>query len=88
MQSKYYQNKAGYFTGAGINDAAASLSGEENADEMYIDNDGNTAFTANNAGGILGGSSSGQDIIVRFAVKPTSSILSPRQTIDTTGQAT
>ncbi len=72
--------------GAGF--GAASLSGEQNADEMYVDNDGNTAFTANNAGGILGGISSGQDIIVRFAVKPTSSILSPRQTIDTTGQAT
>ena len=62
--------------------AAAALSGEENADEMVLD-DGKAAFTSNHAGGILGGISTGQDIVVRFAVKPTSSILNPRRTIDT-----
>jgi len=73
--------------GAGF--AAAALSGEENADEMYVPNEGGApAFTANNAGGILGGISSGQDLVLRFAVKPTSSILSPRQTIDKEGHAT
>ncbi len=61
--------------------ASAALSGEDNADEMYLDN-GQPAFAANHAGGILGGISTGQDIVVRFAVKPTSSILSPRRTID------
>ena len=54
--------------------------GEENADEIRIDN-GKPVFLSNNAGGILGGISSGQDIVVRFAVKPTSSILTPRRTI-------
>jgi chorismate synthase len=64
--------------GAGF--AAAALTGEENADEIRIDN-GKPVFLSNNAGGILGGISSGQDIVVRFAVKPTSSILTPRRTI-------
>ena len=71
--------------GAGL--GAAILSGEENADEMRIE-DGKPAFASNHAGGILGGISTGQDIIVRFAVKPTSSILTTRQTIDRFGNAT
>ncbi len=72
--------------GAGF--AAAALSGEENADEMFPGNDGRPRFSNNNAGGILGGISSGQDIVARFVVKPTSSILTPRQTIDRDGRAT
>ena len=71
--------------GAGF--AAAALSGEENADEMRA-GDGDPEFTSNHAGGILGGISSGQDVVVRFAVKPTSSILTPRQTIDVNGVET
>jgi len=67
--------------------AAAALTGEENADEMRIEGD-RVAFTSNNAGGVLGGISTGQDLIVRFAVKPTSSILTPRQTIDSAGAET
>ena len=61
--------------GAGM--AAAELTGEENADEIRIGNDGRPQFLSNNAGGILGGISTGQPIVVRFAVKPTSSILTP-----------
>ena len=61
--------------------AAAELSGEENADEMRRGNDGRPRFLSNHAGGILGGISTGQPIVARFAVKPTSSILSPRRTI-------
>jgi chorismate synthase len=72
--------------GAGF--AAAELSGETNADEMRMGNDGKVAFLSNNAGGILGGISSGQDIVVRFAVKPTSSILSPRRTVTIDGKDT
>jgi len=71
--------------GAGF--GAAVLSGAENADEMRMDN-GRIAFTSNKAGGILGGIATGQDIIVRFAVKPTSSILSPRATVTRTGDET
>ena len=71
--------------GAGF--AAAALSGEENADEMRMQ-DGRVTFLSNNAGGILGGISTGQDIVVRFAVKPTSSILTPRRTVDTHGHDT
>ena len=67
--------------GAGF--AAAALSGEENADEMRAGNDGKPRFLSNQAGGILGGISSGQPIVVRFAVKPTSSILQPRLTVTT-----
>jgi chorismate synthase len=67
---------------------AAMLSGEENADEMRAGNDGRPRFLANHAGGILGGISTGQPIIARFAVKPTSSILSPRKTIDVSGNET
>ncbi len=68
--------------------AAATLSGEENADEMAIGNDGKPFFRSNHAGGILGGISTGQAVVARFAVKPTSSILTPRRTIDRAGQET
>jgi chorismate synthase len=68
--------------GAGF--AAAELSGEENADEMRAGNAG-PAFLSNHAGGVLGGISTGQPIVARFAVKPTSSILSPRRTVDRNG---
>src|SRR5712692_6503519 len=69
--------------GAGF--AAAALSGEENADEMRM-RDGKVAFLSNQAGGILGGISSGQDIVARFAVKPTSSILTPRRSVTASGE--
>jgi len=72
--------------GAGMD--AAALTGEENADEIRMGNDGKPLFTANHAGGILGGISTGQPIVARFAVKPTSSILSPRATIDRHGHET
>jgi chorismate synthase len=72
--------------GAGF--ASAALSGEENADEMRMANDGKPRFLANNAGGILGGISTGQPIVARFAVKPTSSILIPRRTVDRYGRET
>ena len=65
---------------------AATLTGEENADEMRMGNDGQPIFLSNNAGGILGGISSGQPIVARFAVKPTSSILTPRKSITSTGE--
>jgi chorismate synthase len=67
--------------------AAASLRGEQNADEMRIV-EGKVAFEANHAGGVLGGISSGQPIVARFAVKPTSSILTPRRTVDRSGAET
>jgi chorismate synthase len=70
--------------GDGFN--AASLTGEDNADELRLDEDGKTTFLSNHAGGILGGISSGQDIVVRFAVKPTSSILTPRKTVTRSGE--
>ena len=70
--------------GAGFQ--AATLSGEDNADEIRIGNDGQPLFLSNNAGGVLGGISTGQDVVVRFAVKPTSSILTPRRSIDRFGQ--
>jgi len=69
--------------GAGF--AAAELSGEQNADEMRMGNDGKPRFLSNNAGGILGGISTGQTIVVRFAVKPTSSILTARKSVDRYG---
>jgi chorismate synthase len=71
--------------GAGF--GAAELSGEQNADEMRMGNQGVT-FLSNHAGGILGGISTGQPVVVRFAVKPTSSILSPRRTVDRNGGET
>jgi chorismate synthase len=61
--------------------AAAGLKGSENADEIFMGNDGQPVYSSNHAGGILGGISTGQDVVVRFAVKPTSSILTPRQSI-------
>lgn len=72
--------------GAGM--SAAELTGEENADEIRIGNDGKPIFLSNHAGGILGGISTGQPIVCRFAVKPTSSILAPRKTIDKQGHDT
>lgn len=65
---------------------AAALSGEENADEMRMTGDDEVEFLSNNAGGILGGISSGQPIVARLAIKPTSSILSPRETVDIHGK--
>jgi len=72
--------------GAGF--AAAALTGEENADEMRMGNDGRPRFLSNHAGGILGGISTGQPVVARFAVKPTSSILTPRRTVDRYGNET
>src|SRR3569623_182341 len=69
--------------GAGF--AAAVLRGEDNADEMRMGNEGRPRFTSNHAGGILGGITTGQTIVARFAVKPTSSILTPRTTVDRYG---
>jgi chorismate synthase len=65
--------------------SAAKLTGVENADEMRMGDDGNPVFLSNHAGGILGGISTGQPIVARFAVKPTSSLLIPRQSIDNQG---
>jgi chorismate synthase len=67
---------------------AARIRGEQNADEMRAGNDGNPVFLSNNAGGILGGISTGQPIVARFAVKPTSSILTPVQGVTRSGQDT
>ena len=71
--------------GAGMD--AARLTGEENADQMRMQN-GKPVFSSNNNGGVLGGISTGQDLLVRFSIKPTSSILTPRQTIDSDGNET
>ena len=68
--------------------AAAALTGEENADEMRHGQRRQPVFLSNHAGGILGGISTGQPIVARFAVKPTSSILTPRKTIDRSGADT
>ena len=65
--------------------AAAALRGEDNADEMRAGNDGRPRFLANHAGGILGGISSGEPVVVRFAVKPTSSILTARRSVTRDG---
>ncbi|WP_147126419.1 chorismate synthase [Shimia ponticola] len=67
--------------------AAAALTGEANADEITMGPDG-PEYSSNHAGGILGGISTGQDVVVRFAVKPTSSILTTRKTITKTGEDT
>ena len=67
--------------------AAATLRGEENADEMRPGNQGAPVFTSNHAGGVLGGISTGQPVIARFAVKPTSSILTPRATVTRSNEA-
>ncbi len=69
--------------GAGF--GAAELTGEENADEMRMRKD-KVTFLSNNAGGLLGGISTGQDIVLRFAVKPTSSIATPRRTVTRRGR--
>ena len=66
---------------------AAAITGEENADEIRMKGN-RPEFMSNNAGGILGGISSGQDVVCRFAVKPTSSILTPRKTVDAHGNET
>ena len=70
--------------GAGF--GAAELTGVENADEMRAGNDGKPVFLSNAAGGVLGGISTGQPIVARLAIKPTSSILTARQTITRDGQ--
>ncbi len=72
--------------GAGF--AAALFTGEENADEMRMSNDGKPKFLSNHAGGILGGISTGAPLVARFAVKPTSSILTARKTVDRYGRET
>ncbi len=72
--------------GAGF--ASAALGGEENADPIRMGQDGRPVFLSNNAGGILGGISTGQDIVVRLAIKPTSSILTSVPTIDRQGRET
>ena len=69
--------------GAGF--LAAQLSGEDNADEMRMGADGRVQFLSNNAGGILGGISTGQDVVLRMAIKPTSSILVPKKSVDRFG---
>ena len=66
--------------------ATARMTGEQNADEIRMGNDGRALFKANHAGGILGGISTGQPVVARFAVKPTSSILTPRASIDADGK--
>ncbi|MBM3514993.1 MAG: chorismate synthase [Alphaproteobacteria bacterium] len=68
--------------------ATAAMSGEDNADEMRAGSSGTPTFLSNHAGGILGGISTGQQIVARMAVKPTSSILTPRRTIDVHGRET
>jgi chorismate synthase len=65
--------------------AAAALRGEENADEMRSGNQGAPTFLSNHAGGVLGGISTGQPVVCRFAVKPTSSILTPRSSVTRSG---
>jgi chorismate synthase len=65
--------------------AAAALTGESNADEMRMGEGGEVMFGSNHAGGILGGISTGQPVVARFALKPTSSILTPRQGVDRSG---
>ena len=69
--------------GAGF--AAAELEGPDNADEMRM-RDGEVTFLSNNAGGVLGGISTGQDIVARFAVKPTSSVTGPMRTVNAAGE--
>jgi len=68
--------------------AVAALRGEDNADEIRMSPTGEPLFLSNHAGGILGGISSGQPVICRFAVKPTSSIRTPRRSIDEAGNET
>jgi chorismate synthase len=68
--------------------ATGALGGEDNADEIRMGNENKPLFLSNHAGGILGGISTGQPIVARFAVKPTSSILTPRKTVDKYGRDT
>ena len=75
----------GFEIGSGFK--SAELSGEENADEIRILKD-KISFESNNSGGSLGGITSGQDIVIKFAVKPTSSILTQKKTIDVDGENT
>ena len=75
----------GFEIGSGFK--SAELSGEENADEIRILKD-KISFESNNSGGSLGGITSGQDIVIKFAVKPTSSILTKKKTIDVDGENT
>ena len=70
--------------GAGFD--AATFEGPDNADEMRISKEGLTTFLSNNAGGTLGGISTGQKIVARFAVKPTSSFLKPQRSVNTNGE--
>ncbi|MCY1323243.1 Chorismate synthase [compost metagenome] len=65
---------------------AAEITGEENADEMRIGADGKPVFLSNHAGGILGGIATGEPVIARFAIKPTSSILTERRSVDSDGK--
>src|SRR3546814_1887990 len=65
--------------------AAARLRGEDNADPMQPGNDGKPVFLANHAGGVAGGIATGQPVVVRIALKPTSSILTPVETITRDG---
>jgi chorismate synthase len=74
----------GVEVGAGF--ASAAFSGPDNADEIRVNKDGQTIFLSNNAGGVLGGISTGQEIVTRFAVKPTSSIIIPRMTVNEKGE--
>ncbi|SIT76907.1 chorismate synthase [Pontibaca methylaminivorans] len=66
--------------------AAAELTGEANADEIFPGENGQPVYSSNHAGGILGGISTGQDVVLRFAVKPTSSIMRPRSTVTKAGE--
>jgi chorismate synthase len=72
--------------GAGFE--AAAYCGEDNSDEIRMGNDGRPRFLSNHAGGVLGGISTGQPVVARFAVKPTSSILNPRRTVNRYGEET
>lgn len=65
---------------------AAEITGVENADEMRIGGNGDIHFLSNNAGGILGGIATGQPVVARFAVKPTSSMLTPRKGVTSKGE--
>lgn len=67
---------------------AAGLTGEDNADEMRMNEDGSVRFLSNNAGGVLGGIAIGEPVVARFAVKPTSSILTPRKSVTKSGEET
>ncbi len=65
---------------------AARITGTQNADEMRMGSDGNVEFLSNNAGGILGGIATGQPVVARFAIKPTSSILTPVKSVTAKGE--